>query len=50
MSLVKVCYVLASDCSNTDAACVKEAFSHKVQTNIDPLLSLESRLEQLSDV
>lgn len=50
MSLVKVCYVLASDCSNTDAACVKEAFSQKVQTNIDPLLSLESRLEQLSDV
>lgn len=26
ISLVKVCYVLASNCSNTDAACVKEAF------------------------
>lgn len=40
ISLVKVCYVLASNCSNTDAACVKEAFcsesTDKYWSSIEP--------------
>lgn len=40
ISLVKVCYVLASNCSNTDAACVKEVFclesTDKYWSSIEP--------------
>ena len=40
ISLVKVCYVLARNCSNTDAACVKEAFcsesTDKYWSSIEP--------------